>query len=132
MNGTEYDLTDLSDARLGALFLCIMFTDDSNINDMPNWSPACLRKVRKHVLEVFDEGLANVIEELEWDSDGGPKNLWGMYYMFPQSKFIEQVRREGQVDGPVEDELNNFVVSCNWKWLRDEATKNVKKQSKRV
>ncbi len=75
LNGTEYDLTDLSDARLGALFLCIMFTDDSNINDMPNWSPACLRKVRKHVLEVFDEGLANVIEELEWDSDDGLKNL---------------------------------------------------------
>jgi hypothetical protein len=37
--------------------------------------------------------------------------------MFPQIKFIEQVRREGQVDGPVEEKLNNFVVSPNQKQL---------------
>jgi hypothetical protein len=95
LNGTEYDLTDLSDACLGALFLCIMCTDDSNIHDMSNWSPAFLRKVRKHVWEVFYEGLANVIEELEWDSDEGLKNLWGMYYMFPQSKLTSKKGRSG-------------------------------------
>ena len=127
LNGTEYDLTDFSDACLGSLFPCIMCTDDSNIHDMSNWSPAFLRQVRKHVWEVFGEGLANVIEELEWNSDDGLKNLWGMYYMFPQSKCIEQVRREGQVDGSVEDELNNFAVSPNWKGLRDKAMRNVKK-----
>ena len=66
-NGTEYDLTDLSVARLGALFPFIMCTDKNNIKDMSNWSPAFLRKVRNHVWVVLDEGLTNVIEELECD-----------------------------------------------------------------
>ncbi len=69
LNGMDYDLIDSSDACLGAAFSCTMCTDGSNIKDMSNWSPTFLRKVRKHVWEVFDEGLTNVTEELEWDND---------------------------------------------------------------
>jgi hypothetical protein len=36
------------------------------------------------------------------------------------------------LNGAVEDEQNNFVVSPNQKRLRDKATRNVKKQANRV
>ncbi len=49
LNGTEYDLADLSETHLGSVFPCIMCNDESNIPDMSNWSPVFLRKVRKHV-----------------------------------------------------------------------------------
>ncbi len=81
---------------------------------------------------MFDESLTNVIEELEWDNDDGLKNLWGLYYMCPKYSFLQQLRKEGQLDSDLEDELKRFAVSPHWKHLRDKATRYVKKQAERV
>jgi hypothetical protein len=57
--------------------------NNKDIHDDANWAPCILRKLRKEQLfEILDTNEADKVgDDLEWNSDDGLANDWGMYYI---------------------------------------------------
>jgi hypothetical protein len=51
-----------------------------------------LQNSGKTTWEVADNNFGEIGPELEWDSNDGVQNLWGMYYRCPDLAYIQQLQ----------------------------------------
>ena len=78
------ELKELVRARINTVFPIIIYcycTTNKDINDIVNWAPCILRKVRNEQYEVLDQHEHDQLEEdLDWGGDDGLSASWSMYY----------------------------------------------------
>ncbi len=95
-----YDKADLLSTLINQIFPCIACNNHRNINNFTTWVPVFLRKLGDTTWEVFDINIKEMGPELEWDSNEGLKNLWGLYYKCPSAESIQRIRGTQMDKGP--------------------------------
>jgi len=84
-----FDKKDLLAKPINRIFPCIACNDQKNILNPSTWVPAFLRKSSATTWDVLNVNLDPMVHDLEWEGDDGLENLWGLYYKFPDTQFIQ-------------------------------------------
>ena len=83
------DITDLLAEPINCIFPCVACIDQKNILDRSTWLPAFLRKSSATTWDVLNMDFDHVVHDLEWEGDDGLENMWGLYYKFPDTQFMQ-------------------------------------------
>ena len=85
------ELEEIARARVNTVFPIIYCTNNKDINDIKNWAPCILRKLRSEQYEVLDLHEHDKLEEenLDWGGDDGLSASWSMYYKYPNKEFLD-------------------------------------------
>jgi hypothetical protein len=126
------DLSELKSARIRSVFPIVRCINNKDINDVANWEPCILVKVRTETWEVLNVHQTDKVEDdLDLEGDDGLNNTWGLYYKNVShgdeyvTSFVSNTEMR-QFDTEKQD------VSPNRKSLREKATENVQKKAESV
>jgi hypothetical protein len=86
--GGTYDKEELLAASTDQIFPCIVCNDHHNIHTS-TWAPAFLHKSSGTTWDIFDVEFDQTLHKLDWSGDEGLKNLWGLYFKYPDAQFIK-------------------------------------------
>ncbi len=86
--GGTYDKEELLAAPTDQIFPCIACNNHCNIH-MSTWAPAFLHKSSGTTWDIFDVNFDQTLHKLDWSGDEGLKNLWGLYFKYPDAQFIQ-------------------------------------------
>ena len=129
-NRDRLELEEIAHARVNSVFPIIYCTNNKDINDIANWAPCILRKVRKEQYEVLDQHEQDQLEDdLPWGGDDGLSASWSMYYKYPTKEFLDAYLED------LEDAMNDIEthdVSPHRHNLRKKAAENVQKKADSV
>ena len=129
-NRDRLELEEIAHARVNSVFPIIYCTNNKDINDIANWAPCILRKVRKEQYEVLDQHEQDQLEEdHSWGGNDGLSASWSMYYKYPNKEFLDAYLED------LEDAMNDIEthdVSPHHHNLRKKAAENVQKKADSV
>ena len=124
------ELEEIAHLRVNSVFPIIYCTNNKNINDIANWAPCILRKVRKEQYEVLDQHEQDQLkEDLPWGGDDGLSASLSMYIKNPNKEFLDAYLED------LEDAMNDIEthdVSPHHHNLRKKAAENVQKKADSV
>jgi hypothetical protein len=86
------ELTDLLAEPVNRIFPCVACIDQKNILDRSTWLPAFLRKSSASTWDVLNVDFDPVVHDLQWEGDEGLENMWGLYYKFPDTQFVQSFK----------------------------------------
>jgi hypothetical protein len=87
----SYDKPELLSALINQVFPCVACSNHKNISNPQTWVSIFLRKSGTTSWELFDADFDELGHVLEWDSNKGLGNLWGLYYQFPDADSIKRI-----------------------------------------
>ncbi len=86
--GGTYDKEELLAAPTNQIFPCIVCNDHRNIHTA-TWALAFLHKSSGITWDIFNVNFDQALHKLDWSGDEGLKNLWGLYFKYPDAQFIQ-------------------------------------------
>ena len=126
------DLSELKSARISSVFPIVRCINNKGINNVENWEPCILVKVRTETWEVLNVHQTDKVEDdLDLEGDDGLNNTWGLYYKNVShgdeyvTSFVSNTEMR-QFDTEEHD------VSPKRKSLCEKATENVQKKAELV
>ncbi len=87
----SYGKPELLSAPISQIFPYVACNNHKKINDSQTWVPIFLRKSGITSWELFDADFNDLGHVLEWNGDKGLRNLWGLYYRFPDDDSIKHI-----------------------------------------
>ena len=88
-DGNKVILAELEKSRIRASYPIICCINTKDLNNISNWQPNILRKIRKETFEVLNMHERDKVgDDLDMNGDDGLTINWGMYLKYPSNEYV--------------------------------------------